>query len=71
MKCLVGRARSHGRVLQTVESETVFFLKSIFSRSDEVRKPNDGIWLGLRLNDVLKLELKQFYERGLTDLHLT
>ena len=29
--------------LQTVERETVFFLKPIFSRSDEVRKPNDGI----------------------------
>ena len=38
--------------------EKQFFLKLIFSRSDEVRKPNDGIWLGLRSNDALKLELK-------------
>ena len=28
--------------------ETVFFLKPILSSSDEVRKPNDGIWFGLQ-----------------------
>jgi len=38
LKFVVGRARSHGGVLQTVDRETVFFLKPIFSRSATRRK---------------------------------